>query len=225
MNFLVLFVFSLISFVPIAYSEPDLDRKRIIIILSPSDGELWSDKITDGFSSELFTTKLKFSRHIVGWSFDQADENILNTIIQLKPDLVFFPNDQVYRRFSKKLPEKTEAGVMFTSCIFDKSELSDLSAGNEMGVLSLHPTKYLIEQAKKIKPIETLGIVSGTIGQEGSIKIKESLKGVVDVELAITDNIDLYRKKSQQFAKKYDAVMPISPLGIKDSQGNWISNE
>ena len=225
MKFIILMILNFFAVNSLACVERSCEAKRIVIILSPSDGELWSDKMIDGFSSELFTTKLKFSRYIIGWSYDETDERILNDVKQAKPDLVFFPSSHLYKRFSKLIPEKTDAEVMFTSCVFDKSELENLPIDNDLGVYSIHPVKYLMEEAKKVKQIESVGIVSGTVGADGSENIVKALKGIVDVELVVTDSVDVYRKKTQQFARKHDAVMPIAPLGIKDSQGNWVAPE
>lgn len=224
MSYVVVFFMGLITSFAVCFGHHKPARP-VVVILNPPDGDRWTDDISNGFVSELIDTNLMFARHVIGWTPGESDENILKSVELLKPDLVFLPNNSIISRFSEIIAKKTNAKIVFASCVFDESEMDKQAIDRDLGVYSFHPIRELVEQARKLKPINSIGVVSGPLSRADTLKISEVLKGLAKVDITVTDNIETYRKKAQQFAHKYDAVMAIASLAIKDAQGNWVSKE
>ena len=200
-------------------------RKNIVIINNPSDGKRWADIISETFISELFQTHIDFSRSIIGWSFDEDIEKIVESTARLNPDIILLPDDRVYKKFAKVLSNKTKALILFTSFHLDIKDFNDVPQNRQAGVYSDHPINHLLKQANRIKKIKKIGLVSGPLGKDIAKRIKSSLEGEIEVDIVITDEFETYRQTSVKFSKDCDAVFPLAPIGIKDSGGNWVSIE
>lgn len=197
-----------------------IEQKNILIVEFPTDGGQWTDPIISTFKAQLSSTKMDFKFYTVSWTWPETKEDLLRTIdkIDVKIDVVFLPDDLLYLNFAKDIQDRTGAFILFQSSYLKKSEIDQ--SLRQSGVFCEAPIKNLVKAVRRFMKLDSVGIVGGPFADKiSSLLIEKFNKEGIKTEFKKTNNWSEYTKISLEFNKKYDAVMPLAPFGVKTLEG------
>ncbi len=201
-----------------------IDKKSVAILTFPADDGRWTDVIVNSFKASLHNMKFPVDFTIYTWPYGEDTEPALEKLLSGRPDLIFLPDDVMYLTFAKKIQQRSPSThILFVAICIDRQETSQVS--NQSGVFCDSPLKNLIEQAKKITPIKTVGVVAGPFVNRLWDRIKTDLNALhIDVVLRKTNKWSEYIDTAMDFSKTKDAVWISIPFGVTSDDGASVSN-
>lgn len=202
-----------------------LKETRITSVFFPKDDGNWTDLIISSFSKCVFDSQIPVKFTNISWSMGESEESLIEDVAKSSPDIIFLPDDLLYKRFGKRLQDRTGAFVIFIAFQSKPEDLKLLPRNKQAGVYNEQPIKELVDVANKMFDIRSIGVIGGPWSGEMISRIKESLPSV-KIEALQTDNWPTYSKTAKNFATKHDAVWALAPFGVIDETGKkWVSDE
>ena len=195
---------------------------NLTTVYFPTDRGRWTDRIVSAFESELMSSKVAFNFHRVAWVYKENNEQLVDLVAMSKPDMVFLPNDDMYKFFAEEINRRTGASIIFVAFHSPLHRLNRLPERKQAGAFHYHPLAGSLNEARKIFKLDRIGIVKGPCSSTVISEIKEVVPELIAEEFS-TVSYKEYADKLLDFAKKYDAVWAMAPFGVVDeSTGEWV---
>jgi hypothetical protein len=196
-------------------------KTKISSVFIPTEMGRWTEAIITSFTSKLTETGLPFEFHNHSWLItEQKPAYIVDTILKDEPDVVFLPDDRLYRVFAKEIEAKSDALILFVT-FYTKRDQTNL-VKKQAGVFCDPPLDYLLTTMQKIKPVTSIGIIGGPFAKELVELSVEKLEKIVKVKYLLSDSWEEYSATLQDYANKFDAVWPLPPFGVKNPDGSLV---
>jgi hypothetical protein len=190
-------------------------KKNVAIVSFPTDGGKLTDLIINAFTEQLTSTGMPIQFTNYGWIFGEDPEILVARMVREKPDIVFLPDDMMYKTIAPFVEKYLPESVILFSSTYLKIESLNI-AKKQMGVHCDPPIKNLMQQANKFTQVKSIGIVGGPFSKEIIATITEKLDGLgIAYEVQMTEKWSEYAQALFSFSKKFDAVWPLSPFGVK----------
>lgn len=193
-----------------------VDPKNIVTLFFSTDGGRWTDSIVSSFTQQLSSTGLPLRFTNLSWQLSDDVKETVQRLKEQKPDIVFLPDDLMYKLLAKEVEVQTGALVVFVT-FYSKKEALNL-ATNQTGVFCDAPVDKMLTQVQKFIPVQSIGVVGGPFAQAITDHITEKLPGI-KVSRKLTNSWNEYTGTIQEFSKKYDAVWPLAPFGVMNADG------
>ena len=192
------------------------NKKKTKVIIIDYVNSVWVNPINRAFQSYLDKTNENLSFYHFIWSNRRDKIEFLDEIVSWKPDIVFMPDEILYRLFAKEISIRTGAHLSTFFCTSTRADIIDYQ--NQSGVFNEYPAKKVIEFARKSFKIDRVAILGGPFAGDVVDKIQAPLKGVVQVDGFIETEWLKYKERLLEIEKKYDAVWLLLPFGVKDGE-------
>lgn len=197
---------------------------KVTSLFFPSDDGKWTDKIVSSFISSTVKSHLPVEFQNISWAFGQSVEKTVEKIVATNPDVIFLPDDEMYKQFAKRVHEITGAFIIFASFRTDLNNFNQVPSTAQAGVYNNPPIEAVVTTFKKLFPLKKMGIVSGPWSGTMIDQIKSAVPNIV-AETIVTGRYEEYSRAIQEYAKKYDAVWVLAPFGVLDESGKkWVAS-
>ena len=153
-------------------------------------------------------------------SWTKADDSILEKIVSDKPDVVFLPDDFLYRALAKDIESKTDALVLFVAFFTPKSDLN--LSKHQAGVYCDAPVGHLVNTTSRLTEVGSIGLVGGPFANEIAQRIREKVPSNVKVDVTITASWIDYAEALKKYGESHDAIWPLAPFGVKHGDGSAV---
>jgi ABC-type uncharacterized transport system substrate-binding protein len=196
---------------------------RILSVFFPTDSGLWTDKIISSFTSTLQSTGLSLDFTTVSYTAPQDPEHTIKKIKEQKADVIFLPDDGLFKLFGKRLREETNAHIAAVTFYTKKT---DIPANDKRlsTVFCDPPVDHLLKRLQEIAPVKSISVVGGPFSKGITERIKEKIGSKINLKITLTKNWDVYTQTVKEGAHKFDAVWPLATCGVELSDGAWVAD-
>ncbi|MCB9229021.1 MAG: hypothetical protein H6618_05360 [Deltaproteobacteria bacterium] len=193
------------------------DRPAVRVAIIDHINSKWTHPIAQAYQAALESTHedLQFRFFI----FNCGKEILLKDILKWNPDIVFMPDEVIYRAFARDIATQSEAHVSVFFSAMLKKDILNLK--NQSGVYNKYPSDKILEIARKIVPVESIGVISGPLGIEAVALIEEPISDQVRIEAFVEYTWDKYQERLASMESKYDVVWLLLPFGVLDGD-SWV---
>ena len=180
----------------------------------------WTTPITQAFQSSLNSTgeDLRFNWYIFN---EGKKDQIKKDIVDWKPDVIFMPDEVIYRAFAKDLSVETNAHISTFFSAMLKEDI--LPIKNQSGVYNNYQSDQIFKMLNEMIPVKKLGIIGGPLGKDAIELIKKRLKGQVSIDSFIELTWFEYRDRLMKMESEYDAIWLLLPFGVMDGD-KWVDH-
>ena len=196
-----------------------MERKTIAALTYQEEGDVWHRKIIGQYDSALLSSGLDFTIIEIRISASMKESEISKLISQNKPDLIFVPDDQIYKNHSTMLI-KFGVPVHVLAIQLSQNQISD-------GITSLvADPKFdvLVEIMHEMRPeAKKFAIIGGYYSEDLINKIRSKIDKLVTTTTLMTDKwlelVDHYKWANQNA----DTVFTLAPFGIyEENNKGWV---
>ena len=204
----------------------EINTTRILSIFFPTDDGRWTDRIVGSFTANMQKTGLDIEFFTASYTPGMSEKTLVKNAETINPDIIFLPDDQLYRKFSTALSKAIpKAKIVFSSFYTNLKDTNVLPEDKQMGVVATAPIDVLVRQAEKLigKNIKSLGVIGGPLAPEiiAHIKYKAAKLGI-KVESKICKTWGDYTLTVTEMEKSNDAVWPLAPFLVKMKDGSGV---
>jgi len=230
------FIFSSFNLNLFSYATSKVTK--IVAIHSYSKDFPWTHMILDSYKNELNSNKINFE--VINFYFDVKKvpfditkvhplmNEITKTLKQKKPDIIFLTDDFAFHQMSQLL---IELKIPFVFAGINGEIPSTILQSNfkkYSGVFERYYVSDSVHLLERLLNKNKLNLLVLLEKSETSDEVEKYIKNEfkkypgLHYEILKTSDFDIWKSSINNSKKKFDALYPLQPYALKDSNGSYL---